>query len=109
MFYPMIDMKATGRNIKKIMQQRRLAVKDVQAYLNLATPQSIYHWLGGRSMPTIDNLYALSELFGVSIDEVIVGDKKGSPAACYEDLREHIVLYCFLRRANRVLYYKYND
>lgn len=24
--------------------------------------QGIYHWLDGASMPTVDNLYALSEL-----------------------------------------------
>ena len=61
--YPTIDMKATGRNIKRIMRAKGISVKEVQKYLGLSAPQGIYHWLDGRSMPTVDNLYALSELF----------------------------------------------
>lgn len=74
--YPTIDMKATGLCIRKIMNQRKLTVKDVQRYLNLSSVQSIYHWLGGRSLPTVDNLYALSELFQLPIDAMIVGNRK---------------------------------
>lgn len=74
--YPTIDMKATGLCIHKIMNQRKLTVKDVQSYLNLSCVQSIYHWLSGKSMPTIDNLYALSELFQLPIDTMIVGNRR---------------------------------
>ena len=28
----------------------------------------------GKSLPAVDNLYALSRLFGVSIDKILVGD-----------------------------------
>ncbi|MCM1046499.1 MAG: helix-turn-helix domain-containing protein [Candidatus Gastranaerophilales bacterium] len=73
--YPTIDMKATGLCIRKIMNQRKLTVKDVQSYLNLSSVQSIYHWLSGQSMPTVDNLYALSELFQIPIDAMIVGNR----------------------------------
>ena len=66
--YPVIDMVRTGQNIKRIMQFKGLTVKDVQEFLELSTPQSIYHWFDGRNLPTIDNLYALSELFHVSMD-----------------------------------------
>ena len=60
--YPTIDMKATGIRIRQLMDERRLTVKDTRRYLNLASVQSIYHWLNGQSMPPIDNLYALSAL-----------------------------------------------
>ena len=74
--YPIIDMNKTGQNIKKIMHDRGLTVRNIQDYLGLATPQSIYHWFGGRNMPTIDNLYALSELFCVPVDELLCGNRK---------------------------------
>ncbi|MCM1235567.1 MAG: helix-turn-helix domain-containing protein [Ruminococcus flavefaciens] len=74
--YPTIDMKATGLRIRKIMNQRNLTVKDVQSYLNLSSVQSIYHWMNGQSVPTVDNLYALSELFQLPIDAIIVGNRK---------------------------------
>ncbi len=74
--YPTINMKATGRHIRRIMNQRKFTVKDVQEYLNLSSVQSIYHWLNGQSMPTVDNLYALSELFQLPVDAMIVGNRK---------------------------------
>ena len=74
--YPTIDMKATGMCIRRIMNQRKLTVKDVQKYLNLSSVQSIYHWLNGQSVPTVDNLYALSELFQLPIDAMIIGNRK---------------------------------
>ena len=51
-------------------------MKEVQKFLELNTPQSIYHWFDGRSLPTIDNLYALSELFHLPVDALLVGDRK---------------------------------
>ena len=74
--YPVIDIVRTGQNIKRIMQVKGLTVKDVQEFLELSTPQSIYHWFEGRNLPTIDNLYALSELFEVPIDYLACGNRK---------------------------------
>lgn len=73
---PKIDMYKTGQNIKRIMLDQDMTVKDVQEYLGLAAPQSIYHWFDGRSLPTVDNLYALSELFCMPIDMLVRGDRK---------------------------------
>ncbi|MBE5924383.1 MAG: helix-turn-helix transcriptional regulator [Lachnospiraceae bacterium] len=74
--YPVIDIDATAKNIKNIMYSRNITVKDIQRFLGLETPQSVYHWLNGRNMPTIDNLYALSELFQMPIDTIIIGNRK---------------------------------
>ena len=73
--YPVIDMAGTGQEIKRIMKMKGLTVKEVQKFLELNTPQSIYHWLNGISLPTIDNLYALSELFQMPVDEMICGNR----------------------------------
>lgn len=74
--YPTIDMKATGIRMRQLMDERGLTVKDIRRYLNLASVQSIYHWLNGQSMPTIDHFYALSALFGTSVDSMIIGSGK---------------------------------
>ena len=58
------------------MDERNLSVKDVQNYLGLGSVQSIYHWLNGLTMPTIDNLYALSELFQLPMDALVCGNRK---------------------------------
>lgn len=73
--YPTIDMKATGNRIWQIMKRKDITVKDVQRYLNLSSVQSVYHWLNGRNMPTIDNLYALSALFGMPVDDMLIGNR----------------------------------
>lgn len=73
--YPVINLLETGQNIKRIMLLNGMTVKDIQEYLELSTPQSIYHWFDGRNLPTLDNLYALSELFHVSMDFLVKGNR----------------------------------
>ena len=73
--YPVIDKRETGINIRRIMDQHKLTVKDVQQFLGLGSAQSVYHWLNGISLPTIDHLYALSELFQVPMDDLICGSR----------------------------------
>ena len=73
---PTIDMKTTGIRLKRIMKMYGFSVKDVQQYLGLGSVQSVYHWLNGSSLPTVDNLYALSELFQLSVDELLCGNRK---------------------------------
>ena len=73
--YPTINMKATGIRLREIMSQKNITPKDIQQYLKLSCVQSVYRWLGGHSMPTIDNLYALSALFQMPIDYLIVGNR----------------------------------
>ena len=74
--YPVINRKATGENLKKIMQERGITARDIQAYLNLTCVQSVYRWLDGQNMPSIDNLYALSRLFRLPMDGLVCGSKE---------------------------------
>ena len=69
---PTIDMIATGKNIKKIRQKKGLTVKDIQTVFGFVSPQAIYKWQAGQSLPTIDNLVVLAALFGVPIDQIII-------------------------------------
>lgn len=70
--FPVIDMAATGKNIIRLRQARGLSVRDVQSYFGFEEPQAIYKWQSGKSLPTVDNLYALSNLLDVSMDEILV-------------------------------------
>ena len=58
------------------MNRCGLSAKDVQEYLGLGCVQSVYRWIDGINMPTIDNLYALSALFQVPIDSIVRGDRE---------------------------------
>ncbi|MBE5921047.1 MAG: helix-turn-helix transcriptional regulator [Pseudobutyrivibrio ruminis] len=83
--YPIIDKKKTGAKIKLFMELNGYTVKDIQEYLGLACVQSIYHWLDGSSLPSVDNLYALSELFNTSIDDIICGNKSDNAGQIVPD------------------------
>jgi len=48
----------------------------LQDIFGFATPQAIYKWQHGTSMPTIDNLMVLSKIFKVPMEEIIVIEKK---------------------------------
>lgn len=90
--YPVIDIARTGQNIKRIMQIKGLTVKDIQEFLELSTPQSIYHWFDGRNLPTIDNLYALSDLFHLPVDALLIGNRKFE-CRCQNDMYQRVYLY----------------
>ena len=70
--YPVIDLAATGKNIARLRKENGLRVTDLQSYLGLASSQSLYKWFRGDNLPTVDNLYALSRLFGISINDILV-------------------------------------
>ena len=75
MIFPNIDMEATGKNICRLRKQHGYTVRDLQQYLNLGTPQAVYKWQQGVTLPSIDNLVVLAWLFGVTIEDIIVFTK----------------------------------
>lgn len=70
--FPVIDLEATGRNIQRLRKQRGLKVRDLQDYFGFTEPQAIYKWQRGSSLPTVDNLLALSRLLDVPMDQILV-------------------------------------
>ena len=69
---PVVNMKQTGQNITMLREQRGISVKQLQRMMGFATPQAIYKWQHGESLPTVDNLVALSAIFAVPIDTILV-------------------------------------
>ena len=69
MLVPFVDMKLTGQNISALREQRGLSVRDLQNLLGFATPQSIYKWQRGETLPTLENLAALACILDVSMDD----------------------------------------
>lgn len=63
--FPVIDPIATGKNIIRLRVERGMSVRDLQAYFGFEEPQAIYKWQQGKSLPSVDNLYALGALFEV--------------------------------------------
>ena len=99
--FPIINKEETGIQLRRIMDERGMTVRDVQEYLGLGSVQSVYHWLNGLSMPTIDNLYALSQLFQLPIDALVCGNRAMIvPKVTFETANENKRLYAYYTMIN---------
>ena len=67
-----IDLPATGIRITQLRQQTGLTVRDLQDVFCFNTPQAIYRWQRGVTLPTLDNLVVLAAVFGTTLDSIIV-------------------------------------
>lgn len=67
-----VDSKKTGLRIKDLRIQNNFSVRQLQYYFKFTTPQAIYAWEKGNSIPSIDNLLLLANLFNVSITDILV-------------------------------------
>ena len=74
MLVPVVDMKQTGQKIASLRVQRGISVRDLQNMLGFATPQSIYKWQRGETLPTVENLVALACILSVSIDDILASE-----------------------------------
>ena len=71
MLVPVVDMKRTGQNIASLRARRGLSVRDLQSLLGFTTPQSIYKWQRGETLPTLENLAALACILGVPMETIL--------------------------------------
>ena len=96
MDYPVINTVATGRRIRELRKQNHLRVEDVSRFMGFESEQAIYKWQRGDSLPTVDNLYALSRLFGTTVDDILVGDDMEEGASPLPDfcIKENLFIIC---------------
>ena len=71
MLVPVVDMKLTGQNIASLRVERGISVREMQHMLGFTTPQSIYKWQRGETLPTLENLAALACILDVSMDDIL--------------------------------------
>ena len=69
--YPTIDVERFGRKLRELCEIRGVSAQELREYLNLTSVQAVYLWFGGKRLPNIDNMYAISCFLGVSMDELV--------------------------------------
>ena len=74
--FPVIDPVATGANIVRLRKERGMTVRDLQDWFGFEEPRAIYKWQHGETLPSVDNLYALSALLEVPIEDILVGSRQ---------------------------------
>lgn len=66
-----IDMDATSKRIGELLDKSGITDKELGSTMGLSV-QAINKWRHGRSFPDIENLYILSRILGVKVDDFLV-------------------------------------
>ena len=73
---PDVNLKRTGKLLKQLREENHLKVSDLRDFFGFDYPNAIYDWEKGLKLPNISNLIALSILYEVSIDELLLSDEQ---------------------------------
>lgn len=100
---PEYDVKKTGENLKRLRRLCGYTADAVREYVGIGTVQAIYKWERGDCFPTLDNFFALAELYGVDPMDIIVRREEEHLIIdwehCGAKLRTHPLqqYYCLIR------------
>lgn len=70
--HPIINLVKTGQNIKNMREEKGMTVQKLANFLELEAVQAVYNWQTGKTLPSIENLKILSELFNKPMDEILI-------------------------------------
>ena len=70
-----INMTKTGNNISRLRKEKGVTVRQIQETMGFNTPQAIYKWQSGATLPSLENLVVLAELLETTISEIVVVEK----------------------------------
>ncbi|MES5954462.1 helix-turn-helix transcriptional regulator [Bacillus fungorum] len=63
-----------GQQLKRLRESKGFAQEDVAKKIGV-TRQAVYKWENDKSCPDIENLILLSEMYNVTLDELIKGNQ----------------------------------
>ena len=70
--FPVIDMKKTGENIRMLREEHGMSARDLQEAFGFTSPQAIYKWQWGQTLPDLTNLLVMAKLWNVRIEDILV-------------------------------------
>jgi len=70
-------LNTVQKNIKKYRENKGITQEQMAEALNV-TRQAISNWETGRTEPDIDTLQRLSDYLGITIEELIYGEKQSN-------------------------------
>ncbi len=72
---PFIDPMQLGTRLKKLCARQNISVAELKEYLHLGSAQAVYLWFGGKRLPNLDNLKAISRYLGERVDDLINSER----------------------------------
>lgn len=67
-----VEMDKVGSRIREIRKKKHIRMSEMEEFFGLY-PQTMYKWERGDTLPNVENLIALSNFLGVSIDRLLTG------------------------------------
>lgn len=74
-----INMEKTGANIKRLIRESGYTIDEIMTITGKSTPQAVYKWFSGKSIPDMETMVVLSEVLGTSIRSILVIDGDFGP------------------------------
>jgi len=71
-----VNMEATGDRISELRRLHELTVEKLAEYVGTSL-QAVYKWQAGKTLPTLDNILILCDIFQVHVEDIVVrnGDR----------------------------------
>ena len=66
-----LDMELSGKKIYAAIKASGYSVRELQELLYLSCPQPVYRWMHGYTLPSVDNLYRLSVILEIPIEDLL--------------------------------------
>ena len=66
-----INQEETCKRIVALRKERGISPNEIAKALNVS-PQAVNKWMLGSCLPSLDNLIVLADLFGLTINDLLV-------------------------------------
>ena len=77
-----VDLPLTGKLLRLRLRRAGISVREVQKELGFENSQSIYRWLSGQAVPSVDNLYILHTMLGCHMEKLLVSEDRPQELRC---------------------------
>ena len=66
-----LNKKQVAKNAYRMIVESQYSIESVALSLNVSD-RLIYYWQKGKRTPNIEHIYGLSQLFGVSVESILI-------------------------------------
>ena len=67
-----LDVELSGKKLHTAIKKSGYSVRELQDLLYLRCPNPIYRWMHGNTLPSVDNLYRLSLILNMPMEDLLV-------------------------------------
>ena len=96
-----MDLQKIGTFLKELRKEKELTQEQLAETLNVSR-RTVSRWETGRNMPDISLLKPLASELGITVSELIEGEKQTIPDKSNEESVDQIIEYTVRTRSNNI-------